>query len=129
MKRLITVRCLEENREVIKAIARLGSEVPDTYKATIASMEEGSPATAGNVASATQEKVVFVASKDLPKQDYHKAQIGALLEDIDRLTKQVEDMKVRLENCAKASDDDKTRYWMGRYKMLEKEAKERGWME
>ncbi len=62
-------------------------------------------------------------------ENKYRPQIAALLEDIERLTTQVEDMKVRLENCAKASDDDKTRYWMGRYKMLEKEAKERGWLE
>jgi ABC-type transporter Mla subunit MlaD len=45
-----------------------------------------------------------------PKTD----QVVALLEDVDRLTKEVAELKDRLERCARATDDQKAIYWKDR---------------
>ena len=47
------------------------------------------------------------------------AQVTALLGDVDRLTKEVADLKDRLERCARATDDQKATYWKNRALLAE----------
>ena len=47
-----------------------------------------------------------------------KEEVRALLEDVDRLEKEVDDLKMRLDRCARASDDDRVKYWVNKYDRL-----------
>jgi len=51
-------------------------------------------------------------------------QLRLLLDDVEKLTNQVEDLKGRLERCARATEDEKGRYWMNRALKAEKRAAE-----
>jgi hypothetical protein len=60
-----------------------------------------------------QKPVVQVASQ------VNDARVPDLLEDVDRLTKEVVDLKDRLERCARATDDQKAIYWKNRALLAE----------
>ena len=45
-------------------------------------------------------------------------QIKALLDDVERLTREVEDLRGRLERCSRATDDEKCRWWIRKYDEL-----------
>jgi hypothetical protein len=42
-------------------------------------------------------------------------QVAALLDNVDRLTKEVEVLNVRLDKCARATDGQKGAYWKAMY--------------
>ena len=47
-----------------------------------------------------------------------KASNKALLEDVERLTTEVSDLTARLDRCSRASDEQKTHWWMKKYDEL-----------
>lgn len=101
MKRLLTVRCLDINREFIKAVARMDKtyETP-TSKAFTAPAVGPEPFKAGGCDGSSAPL---------------KAQMGMLLEDIERLTKEKEVMEGRLDRCSRASDEERFRVLLSRY--------------
>ena len=51
-------------------------------------------------------------------------QIRALLDDIERLEKEVAELKGKLENCYLMTDDQKATYWIGQCNVLKKRVAE-----
>lgn len=88
MKRLLTVRCEDNDRERIKAIARGDS----LMTAEIVKTDALDPRASAN--------------------------ITCLLDDVERLTKEVAEYAGRLERCARATEDDKVRYWINQCDVL-----------
>jgi len=98
MKRLLTVRCNDEDREAIKAIARgedyLGTTgIVKTELSTLGSVEAD--------------------AKD------HKNTI-ALLDDNERLSNEIEVLKGKLERCSRASEEEKFRVLLWKYDEVRK---------
>ena len=59
-----------------------------------------------------------VKAKEVASNGPSGTQIEALLDDVERLTKEVEDFRGRLERCSRATDDEKCKWWIRKYDEL-----------
>ena len=105
---MITVRALPELHEKIKGIAREGLEFVQSLPPQPSMIHPG-------FADAVKE----AAAK--PSQD---GNVKALLDDVERLTKEVDYWKARFEKAVNAYEGEQVSYWRAVAKKLEARVKE-----